>query len=144
MGGRVTGPVPSADHKATLLPALLVIVGRWIFWPVRPQYGTDAVRAVPGAGAKVGGGTAVTMDVEHYATRDRNPIIPLVLVVVLIILALLLRRRAGPAGDHGTVLGRYAGVRFASIWSKSPNPLKVPPPDHCHITALLSELVTPP
>ncbi len=100
---------------------------------------------MPGAGAKVGGGTAVTMDVEHYATRDRNPIIPLVLVVVLIILALLLRRRAGPAGDHGTVLGRYAGVRFASIWSKSPNPLKVPPPpDHCHITALLSELVTPP
>src|SRR5262249_7902736 len=39
----------------------------------------------------------------------------------------------------------WAGVRLASIWSKSPTPLKVPPPpDHCHITALLSELVTPP
>jgi hypothetical protein len=37
------------------------------------------------------------MDVEHYATRDRNLIIPL-----------------------------------------------VPLPDHCHITALSSELVTPP
>ncbi|MFJ8624766.1 MMPL family transporter [Kitasatospora sp. NPDC093550] len=24
----------------TLLPALLVIVGRWVFWPVRPGYGT--------------------------------------------------------------------------------------------------------
>ncbi|GAB7187415.1 MMPL family transporter [Kitasatospora sp. Ki12] len=24
----------------TLLPALLVIVGRWVFWPVRPAYGT--------------------------------------------------------------------------------------------------------
>ncbi|MGH8775191.1 MAG: MMPL family transporter [Jiangellaceae bacterium] len=24
----------------TLLPALLVVVGRWIFWPVRPRYGT--------------------------------------------------------------------------------------------------------
>src|ERR1022692_2299590 len=24
----------------TLLPALLVIAGRWIFWPVRPKYGT--------------------------------------------------------------------------------------------------------
>src|SRR5215470_3734279 len=24
----------------TLLPALLVIVGRWIFWPVRPRYGS--------------------------------------------------------------------------------------------------------
>ena len=25
----------------TLLPALLVIVGRWVFWPVKPAYGTD-------------------------------------------------------------------------------------------------------
>src|SRR5262249_53915761 len=25
----------------TLLPALLVIVGRWIFWPLRPRYGSD-------------------------------------------------------------------------------------------------------
>ncbi|HEV8277163.1 MAG TPA: MMPL family transporter [Streptosporangiaceae bacterium] len=24
----------------TLLPALLVIVGRWVFWPVRPRYGS--------------------------------------------------------------------------------------------------------
>jgi hypothetical protein len=63
-------------------------------------------------------------------------------------------RLAGPAGQVTgapgtpvTTARRYAGagVRFASIWSKSPNPLKVPPPpDHCHITALLSELVTPP
>jgi putative drug exporter of the RND superfamily len=50
-----------------------------------------AVHAVPGADAKVGGGTAITSDVERYATRDRNLIIPLVLVVVLIILGLLLR-----------------------------------------------------
>src|SRR6516225_2582171 len=25
----------------TLLPALLVICGRWVFWPVRPRYGSD-------------------------------------------------------------------------------------------------------
>ena len=50
-----------------------------------------AVHAVPGANAKVGGGTAITADVEHYANRDRNLIIPLVLLVVLIILGLLLR-----------------------------------------------------
>src|SRR3712207_1180991 len=24
----------------TLLPALLVICGRWLFWPLRPRYGT--------------------------------------------------------------------------------------------------------
>ncbi|MFI1581851.1 MMPL family transporter [Embleya sp. NPDC020630] len=27
----------------TLLPALLVIVGRWVFWPVRPQFEPDAI-----------------------------------------------------------------------------------------------------
>ncbi len=41
-----------------------------------------AVHQIPGADAKVGGGTAVTMDVENYAARDRNVIIPLVLLVV--------------------------------------------------------------
>jgi RND superfamily putative drug exporter len=50
-----------------------------------------AVHAVPGANAKVGGATAINSDVERYATRDRNVIIPLVLVVVLLILGLLLR-----------------------------------------------------
>ena len=43
----------------------------------------DEVHKIPGADAKVGGGTAVTMDVETYATRDRNVIIPLVLLVVI-------------------------------------------------------------
>ena len=50
-----------------------------------------AVHAVPGANAKVGGATAINSDVERYATRDRNVIIPLVLLVVLLILGLLLR-----------------------------------------------------
>jgi putative drug exporter of the RND superfamily len=60
----------------------------------------DRVRAalhkVGGADAKVGGGTAINLDVERYATHDRNVIIPLVLVVVLIILALLLRAIVAP------------------------------------------------
>src|SRR5215469_4461599 len=39
---------------------------------------------------------------------------------------------------------RY-GVLLASIWSKSPYPLRLPPPpDHCHITAYLDALVWPP
>jgi RND superfamily putative drug exporter len=50
-----------------------------------------AVHAVPGANARVGGGTAINQDVERYANRDRNLIIPLVLLVVLVILGLLLR-----------------------------------------------------
>jgi RND superfamily putative drug exporter len=73
-----------------------------------------AVHAVPGAGAKVGG-SAVTMDVEYYATRDRNLIIPLVLVVVLIILALLLRAIVAPLVLIGTVVlsfGAALGIDY--------------------------------
>jgi RND superfamily putative drug exporter len=55
-----------------------------------------AVGGVPGADAKVGGSTAITMDVENYAHRDRNVIIPLVLLVVLLILGLLLRSVVAP------------------------------------------------
>jgi putative drug exporter of the RND superfamily len=69
-----------------------------------------AAHAVPGADAKVGGGTAVAMDVEHYATRDRNVIIPLVLVVVLIILALLLRAVVAPLVLIGTVVLSFAAA----------------------------------
>jgi len=63
-----------------------------------------ALHAVPGADAKVGGGTAINMDVERYATRDRNVIIPLVLLVVLIILGLLLRAVVAPLVLIGTVV----------------------------------------
>ena len=63
-----------------------------------------AVHRIPGADAKVGGATAITMDVEHYATRDRNVIIPLVLLVVLIILGLLLRAVVAPLVLIGTVV----------------------------------------
>src|SRR6185437_2803420 len=43
-------------------------------------------------------------DVERYATRDRNVIIPLVLLVVLIILGLLLRAVVAPLVLMGTVV----------------------------------------
>jgi putative drug exporter of the RND superfamily len=69
-----------------------------------------AVHAVPGADAKVGGGTAINMDVEHYATRDRNLIIPLVLIVVLVILALLLRAVVAPLVLIGTVVLSFAAA----------------------------------
>ena len=62
------------------------------------------VGAVPGADAKVGGASAINLDVERYATHDRNVIIPLVLLVVLIILALLLRAMVAPLILMGTVV----------------------------------------
>ncbi|MCB0906466.1 MAG: MMPL family transporter, partial [Nocardioidaceae bacterium] len=41
----------------TLLPALLVITGRWIFWPVRPTYGSHEPTTT-GLWARVGAGIA--------------------------------------------------------------------------------------
>lgn len=55
-----------------------------------------AVHAVPGADAKVGGGTAINLDVQRAARHDRDLIIPVVLVVVFLILTLLLRAVVAP------------------------------------------------
>ncbi len=41
----------------TLLPALLTITGRWVFWPVRPGFGT-AEPTESGVWARIGGGIA--------------------------------------------------------------------------------------
>ncbi len=54
------------------------------------------VHAIPGADAKVGGGTAINKDVESAAAHDRNLLIPLILGVVLLILGLLLRALVAP------------------------------------------------
>ena len=64
----------------------------------------DAVHAIPGADAKVGGATAINADVQHYAIRDRNVIIPLILLVVLVILGLLLRAVVAPLILIATVI----------------------------------------
>jgi RND superfamily putative drug exporter len=50
-----------------------------------------AIQTVPGAPAKVGGQTAIQLDIRDAAQRDRRVIIPIVLVVVLLVLVLLLR-----------------------------------------------------
>jgi putative drug exporter of the RND superfamily len=51
----------------------------------------EAVRAIPGSEALVGGYTAANLDVQETAQRDRLIIIPLVLIVVLAVLIGLLR-----------------------------------------------------
>ncbi|OLB81501.1 MAG: hypothetical protein AUI14_03230 [Actinobacteria bacterium 13_2_20CM_2_71_6] len=56
----------------------------------------EAVHAVPGADAKVGGFSAINLDVQDTAKRDRNLIIPIVLAVVFVILMLLLRSLLAP------------------------------------------------
>ena len=74
----------------TLLPALLVITGRWIFWPRRPGYGSPEPTQT-GFWAKVG---------RWIAPRPRK-----VWVVTSVMLAIaclgLLRARHQRAGDRG-------------------------------------------
>jgi RND superfamily putative drug exporter len=55
-----------------------------------------SVHAIPGADAKVGGGSAVNLDILRASRHDRNLVVPLVLVVVTIILGLLLRAVVAP------------------------------------------------
>lgn len=68
------------------------------------------VHAVPGADAKVGGTTAINLDVAHYAARDRNLIIPVVLAVVFVILGLLLRALVAPLLLVATVVLSFAAA----------------------------------
>jgi RND superfamily putative drug exporter len=55
-----------------------------------------AVHRVPGADALVGGGSAISTDIEHASMRDNRLIIPLVLAVVMIVLMVLLRAVLAP------------------------------------------------
>jgi len=63
-----------------------------------------AVHAIPGADAKVGGGTAINLDVEAAAAHDRDLLIPLILGVVLLILGVLLRAIVAPLVLIATVV----------------------------------------
>src|SRR6516164_4831584 len=70
----------------------------------------DAVHAIPGANAIVGGTTAVNLDVQRAAAHDRNVIIPIVLLVVFVILALLLRALVAPVMLIATVVLSFAAT----------------------------------
>ena len=62
------------------------------------------LHAIPGADAKVGGGTAINLDVEAAAAHDRDLLIPLILGVVLLILGVLLRAIVAPLVLIATVV----------------------------------------
>jgi RND superfamily putative drug exporter len=70
----------------------------------------DAVHAVPGADAKVGGATAMLVDINDANQHDNRLIIPLVLLVVLVILGLLLRAIVAPLILIGTVVLSFAAA----------------------------------
>ena len=76
----------------------------------------SAVHAVPGADAKVGGITAINLDVARASAHDRNLIIPLILVVVFLVLALLLRALVGPLVLIATVVLSFAAALGVSAF----------------------------
>ncbi|MEV0726453.1 MMPL family transporter [Micromonospora purpureochromogenes] len=63
-----------------------------------------AVHRVAGSDAVVGGFTAINVDTSAASTRDRNVIIPVVLLVIAVILALLLRALLAPVLLIATVV----------------------------------------
>jgi RND superfamily putative drug exporter len=62
------------------------------------------VHAIPGADAKVGGGSAINLDIQRATRHDRNLVVPLVLLVVLIILGMVLRAIVAPVLLVATVV----------------------------------------
>ncbi|MEO6880936.1 MAG: MMPL family transporter, partial [Mycobacteriaceae bacterium] len=70
----------------------------------------EAVHAVAGADALVGGPTATQLDTQTTSERDRRVIIPIVLVVVFGVLALLLRALVAPLLLIATVVLSFAAT----------------------------------
>jgi RND superfamily putative drug exporter len=68
------------------------------------------VHAIPGADAKVGGGSAVNLDVLRASRHDRNLVVPLVLLAVLVILAVVLRALVAPLLLIATVVLSFAAA----------------------------------
>ena len=69
-----------------------------------------SVHAIPGADAKVGGGSAVNLDIQRATRHDRNLVVPLVLLVVLVILGLVLRAVVAPLLLVATVVLSFAAA----------------------------------
>lgn len=75
-----------------------------------------AAHDVAGADAKVGGQTALTLDVQNASSADNRLIIPIILLVVVGVLALLLRAVAAPLILLATVLlSFFAAVGISAL-----------------------------
>ena len=74
----------------------------------------ESVHAVAGADAKVGGATAIQLDVQRAAAHDRTLIIPIVLLVIFLVLAVLLRALVAPLVLIATVVLSFAATMGVS------------------------------
>nr|BFF22926.1 hypothetical protein GCM10025732_08910 [Glycomyces mayteni] len=74
----------------------------------------DAVHAVDGADALVGGPTAIQLDTFLTSERDRAVIIPIVLAVILLVLMVLLRSIVAPLLLTATVVLSFGATMGVS------------------------------
>ncbi|MEU5872230.1 MMPL family transporter [Glycomyces sp. NPDC047369] len=74
----------------------------------------DAVHAVDGADALVGGPTAIQLDTLLTSERDRTVIIPIVLAVILLVLMVLLRSVVAPLLLTATVVLSFGATMGVS------------------------------
>ncbi|SDD60540.1 MMPL family transporter [Glycomyces harbinensis] len=74
----------------------------------------EAVHAVDGANALVGGPTAIQLDTLTVSERDRTVIIPIVLAVILLVLMLLLRSILAPLLLTATVVLSFGATMGVS------------------------------
>ncbi|HZA82848.1 MAG TPA: MMPL family transporter, partial [Actinomycetes bacterium] len=70
----------------------------------------STVHAIDGADAKVGGSSAVSLDILRASRHDRNLVVPLVLLVVLVILSVVLRAIVAPLLLVVTVVLSFAAA----------------------------------
>jgi putative drug exporter of the RND superfamily len=120
---QVTAAVRSVDGIAEIVPPQPSADGRWVRLqavlsdPADSQAAKDtverlrdAVHAVPGSQALVGGDTAATLDLERVASRDDRVVMPLILAVVLLILVVLLRALVAPVLLLASVVLSFAAA----------------------------------
>ncbi len=103
LGGTPTDPTSLGDGRSYYeVPIQVDLASDAAFQIV--ESARDAVHAVDGAEALVGGGAAFYLDTKTASIRDNKVVIPLVLIVVLLILIVLLRALTAPLILVGTVI----------------------------------------
>jgi RND superfamily putative drug exporter len=113
-GIAAVAPPVTGDGKVYLQGTLSPAPDSPAAYRVIDQLRTE-LHGIAGADAKVGGATAINLDVERAAAHDRNLIIPIVLLVVFVILVLLLRALVAPIMLIGTVvLSLLAAIGFSA------------------------------
>lgn len=110
----VRQPVRSADGRWVQVQAIVAATPDSRAAKDGVQRLREAVHAVPGSQALVGGDTAVQLDTERAAARDNRVVMPLILGVVFLVLMVLLRAVVAPLMLLASVVLSYAAAMGAA------------------------------